>query len=209
MQSATFPVSILVDLAALAAIVLCTARGYRRGLSGELAQVIGLLVGLVLGLVAFEWSQDWLVREPAMADRPGNARFAAIAIAMVATLAGILLVRWLLRRVLSSTIPEGPDHAGGAVAGFLRGATWVSMAFLLANLVPIPEVNRIFGQESYVGRPIVRLLVLIEDALPDEVHAVRDQLRGVQPPDSDPAGKPPDEPPSANAPPSSPTRPSR
>ena len=190
MQSVSSPASIVVDTAAVVVLVFCTARGYRRGFSGELAHTIGLLVGLVLGLVAFEWSQAWLARETTLTDRPGAVRLAAIASATVATVVGILLVRSLLGRVLRLAIEEGPDRTGGALAGFFRGSLAVLTVFLLANLVPFPTVNRLFGEESFVGRPVARLLVRIEDALPDEVQAVRDGLHSVSPLATDSAATP-------------------
>lgn len=148
----------LVDLAAVVLVILAALRGMLRGLSGELAALVGAGAGLLLGLMAYAPCADWLVKQAHMSERA--ALTASFGVIVIGAIMLFLVVRWAMGKVMHVVVEPGPDRACGIVAGLLHGLVLVVIVFVLLNLAPNAELNRLFGSESFVG-------TLVHRAAPD------------------------------------------
>ena len=147
------PVS-LVDVIALAAIALGTVRGYFRGLSGELARVISLVAAFAIGLRFYEPLAEQVMAYTRISGE--NAPVAAFIITVAAAIVCLFLMRFVLKRIMKVVIEERADKVGGVIAGLLRSVLVVLIVFLALNLWPNERLNRVFGEESLIGRVVLK-----------------------------------------------------
>jgi len=155
----------IVDVAAAALVALAALRGSFRGLSRELAGLVSVVSATVLGILFYRPTGAWLVNHSRLADRPAcAAAFAAIAVG-VWVLAWLL--GWLLRRVFRVVAEERAERIGGGLAGALSGICLVVVVLVAANLVPHPELNRRFGEESICGNLLRRTVPYLHDLVED------------------------------------------
>jgi membrane protein required for colicin V production len=166
------PVS-LVDVIAFAAVALGAVRGYFRGLSGELARVISLVAALVLGLRFYRPLAEWVMAYTRIAEE--NAPIAAFIITVLTAVVCLFFLRYLLKRIIKVAIEEGADKIGGVIAGLIRSVVMVLIVFLALNLWPDERLNRAFGEESLIGRLVLkaapRARAYVEDRVQDEADA--------------------------------------
>jgi len=151
-----------VDVAALIVIGICVLRGWRRGLSGELAQLVGVVGALVFGLLAYRPFSFWLLEHTRLTDRPGRA--VAFLASLVAALVVMILLRLALRSIIRIVVNERFDHAAGLLAGLVRGVTITGIVFLVMNLWPHPYLNRKFGEDSVFGVLLLRAMPALRAA---------------------------------------------
>lgn len=146
----------IVDGLAVLAMLWGLYRGLRRGLSGELGQLIGVIAALVFGLNAYRPVSAWLLGATRLTGR------SAVVIAFLVTLAAALVVwillRALFRRLMRVVIEARFDHGLGLAAGFVRSALLVVIVFAIMNLWPNATLNRIFGEDSFVGTLVLKLV---------------------------------------------------
>jgi len=146
----------LLDVLAISLVCLMTVRGYLRGLSGELAQLVSLGVAFFLGIRYFTPIANWMVIHTRL-----NLESARV-VGFVATVLSAFLVMHVLRRLLGVfmkiVFEDKFDRVGGLVAGFLRGCVLLIIVFLAMNLWPHPYLNRKFGTESVIGSFLMRSL---------------------------------------------------
>jgi uncharacterized membrane protein required for colicin V production len=154
----------LVDLAALLAVLWGMVRGFRRGLSGELSQLIGAAAALVFGINVYRPLGAWLAGVTRLAGRSAGVG------AFLATLAAALVVwialRALFRRLMRVVIEEQCDTWLGLAAGAGRALLFIAMAVVAMTLWPNPTLNRVVGEESLAGRTVLRLLPAFTDDAP-------------------------------------------
>ncbi len=146
----------LLDVVALLVVLYCTFVGWRRGLSGELARLTTLLLALLLATRLRTPLAD-LIRDGSRLEAPAAGALAFILIAIIVLIALSLICR-LLRRVMQVTFTPGLERGGGLAAGCLRGVALVLTVFFALNLWPHDYLNRVFGQESLIGRVVQRIL---------------------------------------------------
>lgn len=145
-----------VDIAAVILMLLCAIRGLRRGLSGELASALSLLSAFVLAMYFWRPLLSW-IEENTLLEQ-GSAKAAAFVATFFLGLVLILVLGALLKRIISVAIKDEADKVGGFFAGIVRSVVIVAIVFLLMNLVPSEYLNRKFGEESLIGRALIRHL---------------------------------------------------
>lgn len=153
----------LIDTVALAVVGAGMLRGYWRGLSGELAQLIGLVSAFVLGLSVYRGVGEWLADRTRLEGRP--AAIVAFLGTMAVAAGVMLLVRLVLRRVMKVVVEEKIDRPAGCIAGFLRATLFVVLVFVVMNLWPHEYLNAKFGEESAIGRLVVRLMPAMREGV--------------------------------------------
>jgi hypothetical protein len=60
---------------------------------------------------------------------------------------------------------EGFDKGAGVIAGMLRMSIIVCIIFLCMNLIPHEYLNRVFGEESAIGRVVVKYVPTVRETL--------------------------------------------
>lgn len=153
-----------VDYAAIAALIAGAAQGLRRGLSGELAHVFGLLAAFLLSLWFWEPFVSWTESHTRLGWQ--SARAVAFLSLLFGGLIFLMMLRHVLKKIISVVVKDEADRTGGLIAGIVRSVVVITIFFLVMNLWPNKYLNRKFGEESLIGRTILKTLP--EDALPAE-----------------------------------------
>ena len=153
----------LIDVIALLFLVLGTFVGYRRGLSGELSRLVSVIFALLVGLQVYRPLGAWVVEHTRLEAR--SAETCAYAVTIVAAILGMVLVRVLFKFLMKLVFEETTDKVGGAVAGFLRACATVLIVFVLMNLWPHDYLNRHFGEESLIGRIVLKHLPSVREKM--------------------------------------------
>lgn len=153
----------MADLAALLIFFFAAFHGLHRGLSGELAQVLGIVAAIFIGFVAFD------PLGACFADRleltPMAARVAAFAVIMALSMVVLLLIRITLRSVMRVVIGDRLDRIAGFLAGTVRAVLVVVILFVIMNLVPNEKLNHSFGEGSLVGSALIHYLPLLRQEI--------------------------------------------
>lgn len=143
----------MVDVVAAILLVIGVWRGFRRGLSGELAKLISLVVMMVAG---------WQFYQP-LSERLGGTRLSSEGAQLAAFLGTVIaagLAMWLLwlvlRHLMEFKFKTPLEQIGGMAAGATRTLILFSIIVVCMALTPIPYFRRVFGEESLLGSVIMR-----------------------------------------------------
>jgi len=174
-----------VDIVAFVAIAIGVWQGFRRRLSGELAGLISSAVALLAGLLLCRPIGDALLAN----TRLGPEAARTLGFVLAATTAGILMVvlRFVLKGVMQIVVEETTDKIAGCIAGAVRMTVIVLIAFLIMNLVPHDYLNRLFGEESLIGRGVLRGVPVIRDkiesheGLREHAERARERAESIRP----------------------------
>jgi uncharacterized membrane protein required for colicin V production len=153
----------IVDLAALALVIIGILGGARRGLSGELARVIAIAASVYAAWYLSGPATEWL-----SARQPEWTQQKSLGVAFTALILAALIVSWLLRAALRSVMTfafKGRlERIGGAVCGLLRGCIFAAVILLLLSLVPHEGLRYAVTEDSWTGRLVgQKLLPFYED----------------------------------------------
>jgi len=96
----------------------------------------------------------WLLEYTRLDERPAFI-LAFIATMFLATMV-MLLLRFVLKNIIKIVINKKFDKLAGCVAGFIRATVFVIIFFLMMNLWPHDYLNRVFGEESFIGSIVLR-----------------------------------------------------
>ena len=123
-----------LDLAVGLALVAATVSGYRQGLLSRICTVVGSVGGLLLVAANLRWV---VARLPIGDRRPGlvGVLIALGLGAIVGRIAGVVIGRWLRRRLPTHPVRQA-DRLGGAGLGAAGVAVVVWLAAPLFALVP-------------------------------------------------------------------------
>jgi len=154
MNEASFNV---VDIVALVFVGYGMVRGWMRGLSGELARLIGLGTAVVAGWLFYLPFSD-RIAEFTRLSLKASGLTAFVLLFLVAGF-GMVLVRWCLRNIAEFKFKPPFEQIGGLVAGALRCLCILVTIILVATLSPSGFLQRTFGEESAIGRGVTKVLL--------------------------------------------------
>ena len=170
MQSLAF-ISI-VDLVALVFILLSSIVGYIRGLSGEIARLVGMVAACVVGVVTYEPAAAWLAAHSHLEER--LARALTFAVIVLTSIVVMFVLRFVCKHVMRLVIDESFDKKGGMLAAVLHSSLFVFMVFVAMNLWPSEALNRKFGEESVIGRLTVRMMPVLKEQVEQKLEERKD-----------------------------------
>ncbi len=159
----TIPNLNLVDIVALGLIAIGGIQGFFRGLSGELARLIGVIVAFVAGVSLHGAVGEWILKNTRLMDQTAHA-VAFIATVVLAVLI-MLAIRLVVKRLIKVVFADGFDKTVGIVAGLARMSVVVCIIFLIMNLIPHDYLNRQFGERSAIGSVVVRYVPTVRETL--------------------------------------------
>jgi uncharacterized membrane protein required for colicin V production len=153
------PAAAAIDIVAMALILLGILNGLRRGLSGELSCFMCVMTA---SLVAIYFHDNWVpyIEQHVTGERQSAVAFSFIAMLGAAWVLAILL-RLMLRRAAMITFDRKFDRVGGAISGLLSSTILIILVFLIMSVWPDRTVNRVFRDESLVGRAIATHLPML------------------------------------------------
>lgn len=163
-----------IDIGALLIICLSTLRGFHRGLSGELAQLVSVTAALILGLYSFQPFGAWILANTHLSSRSAHAL--AFGATVAAVILAMVLLGFVFRSIMKIVFEEKVDKPGGGLAGFISGVLVVVILFMILTLFPHDYLNRQFGEGSIIGRVVVKWTPAIHDSI-DELPASKDVKR--------------------------------
>lgn len=147
-----------VDIGALVLIFLELFLGLRRGLAGTLFRLMCTLAILLCGLRFYQPFGRLLAEHTTrLANDPDLAGALALLLILVVLGLGFLLLRWLLRILMTVTFNEKINSSGGGIVGIFQGLTLVFLLVFAISLWPQPAVQQLFVQNSLVGRAVARM----------------------------------------------------
>jgi uncharacterized membrane protein required for colicin V production len=159
----TIPELNLVDIAALILVGMGGIQGCIRGLSGELARLVGTLAAFAAGVTLQKPVGAWILEHTRLEDQPAHA-VAFIATVLLAIIV-MFLLRLVLKRIMKVVFTDGLDKVLGVCAGLIRMAVVACIIFLVMNLIPNDYLNRHFGEESAIGSVVVQYIPTIRETL--------------------------------------------
>jgi|GEM_PF-1680546 len=140
------------DIFLLAVMIVLAVRGALRGFLAEIAGLVGLIGGVIL---AGHWYHAVGDRMAGFVGQSGWTYIAAYVLILAAFFLAVGLTARVLGKIMSLGCADAINHAGGAVAGFLKGfAIACAVAYFACLAVP---------QSDVVSKS--QMLPLIRDAL--------------------------------------------
>ena len=161
------PVINVIDIAALIIIGVNIIIGMRRGLSGELAGLVGTIAAFGLGAHFLAPFGAWLKDHTRLGERPAQAlAFISVVVCVIIVM---ILLRLILGKIMKLSFEPAVDKIGGFVSGLVRSCVLVLIIVVSVQICPNDYLNRKFGEESVVGRSVVKYVMpRVEDKAPVE-----------------------------------------
>ena len=153
----------LVDICAIGLIAIGGIQGFFRGLSGELARLIGAILAFLAGVSLHGPVGEWILKNTRLEDQTAHA-VAFVATIVLAVLI-MLTLRLIIKRLIKVVFAEGFDKAMGVFAGLARMSVVVCIIVMVMNLIPHEYLNRHFGEESAIGSVVVRYVPTVRETL--------------------------------------------
>lgn len=166
----------IIDIAAIAIVILGIIQGYRRRLSGELAHLISVVAAFSIGVFFFRPVGSWFTDHTRLTDQ--GSHVVAFITTMLASLIVMTLLRIVLGRVMKVVIEPEVDRTAGAIAGFCRASVFVIIVFIIMNMWPHDYLNRVFGEESLIGGIVIKCMPTVQEVVEehrDKVEELRDR----------------------------------
>jgi uncharacterized membrane protein required for colicin V production len=157
----------VIDIAAVIVVCVSLIIGIRRGLSGELAGLIGTIAAFGLGAHFLAPFGVWLQAHTRLGERPAQAlAFISVAVGVIIVM---ILLRLLLGKIMKISFEPAVDKFGGFASGLIRSCVLVLIIFVSIQMCPNDYLNRKFGEESVVGRFVAKhVMPRVEDKKPVE-----------------------------------------
>lgn len=170
------------------------AMGAVRGLSHELAMLIGMIAAVTVTWLFYEPVSAWLCGHWT-GLHPEITRLVAVAALVTATLAGMHALRKGLGALMTFSFKGPVERVGGLLAGVVRRGAVFLMALLLASFVPWSALQRAVMFQSRVGSAVLPHLVEGYNAVAERIAVIQAEVPvGVELPH---AVMPPEVPPEA------------
>jgi len=170
------------------------AMGAVRGLSHELAMLIGMIAAVTVTWLFYEPVSAWLCGHWT-GLHPEITRLVAVAALVTATLAGMHALRKGLGALMTFSFKGPVERVGGLLAGVVRRGAVFLLALLLASFVPWSALQRAVMFQSRVGSAVLPHLVEGYNAVAQRIAVIQAEVPvGVELPH---AVMPPEVPPEA------------
>jgi uncharacterized membrane protein required for colicin V production len=138
-----------VDGLFVAVLLYGAAMGAVRGLSYELATLIGLVVAVVATRLLYEPLAAWLCGR--WDWNPEITRLLAVVVLVLAVLYGMRLLRLALGTLVTFSFKGPVERLGGLLAGVFRQGALFLVALLAASFVPWSLLQRAVMYDSRIG----------------------------------------------------------
>ena len=133
------------------------AMGAVRGLSHELAMLIGMVVAVVATRVLYEPVSAWICETWGWNEE--ITRLMAVVVLVMAVLYGMRLLRIALGTLMTFSFKGLVERVGGLLTGMVRQGTVFLVLLLAASFVPSSGLQRAVMYDSATGRTALPFLV--------------------------------------------------
>ena len=146
-----------VDWLFVAVLLYGAAMGAVRGLSHELATLIGMVVAVIVTRLFYEPVSFWICDKWGWNEE--ITRLAAVVALALLTLYGMRLLRLALGALMTFAFKGPVERIGGLLAGFVRLGAISLVLLLAASFVPSAWLQRAVMYDSRIGPAVLPLLV--------------------------------------------------
>lgn len=164
-----------VDAVALVIVLIGTVIGLRRGLTGQIALLLGALTLGACIVKGFTPCHDWLIRRFAMGDDQATAL--ALAVVVAIPVAIVWQFSFLANRLKQIPLLAWLDHVGGAVAGGISAAAFVVLAVVVLNVLPPAFRPPGMTPASWVMRHLIGVEKEAANSLQTRIMTLRDEIQ--------------------------------
>ena len=165
-----------VDWLFAAVLVYGAVMGLVRGLSSELATLIGMVVAVLVTRLFYEPLAGWVCGR--WGWDPGFTRLVAVVLLALATLYGMRLLRIALGSLMTFAFKGVAERLGGLLTGTIRqGATFL-VILLAASFVPSSWLQRAVMYDSATGRAALPVLVEKYNELAEKAAMIQAEVPG-------------------------------
>lgn len=162
-----------VDWVFIAFVLYGATMGALRGLSHELATLIGLLVAVLVTRLSYEPLANWGCER--WGWNPGITRLIAVILLVVLALYGMRLLRLALSHLMTFAFKGAVERLGGLLAGAFRWAGLALLLMLAAYFIPLASVQRPV-QSSATGDRLLPHLVAGYNALAEKAQMIEAEV---------------------------------
>jgi uncharacterized membrane protein required for colicin V production len=155
-----------VDWLFAAVLLYGAVMGLVRGLSHELATLIGMVVAVVVTRLFYEPVSAWICEK--WNWNPEITRLAAVVALMLLTIYGMRLLRIALGALMTFAFKGLVERLGGLVTGFVRVGVTFLVLLLAASFVPSAWLQRAVMYDSATGRAVLPYLVKEYNAMAEK-----------------------------------------
>ena len=155
----------VVDAIASILIIIGGAQGFIRGLSGELARLLGAVCAFVAGALLHEPIGTWIAAHTRLADQ--TAHILTYTVTVLSALILWNLLHKLLKKCLLLLVSVKFDKAAGVIAGMIRMTTLIGIIFIAMHIWPQAPFKEHVGTASFFGRQAIRLVPAVQQKLDD------------------------------------------
>lgn len=168
----------VVEIGGLVLVLWEFLWGLKRGLSGELSRLISTVIVLIAGLRFYQTLGRLLIDNTRLAENPELA----LAVAFLLIVAGVallfIILRLILRLLMSVKFNEKIDRSGGGFAGIVRGVLMAILCLYAIGLWPHAYLHNLVHKQSIAGQTVFKYAPPIIAKL----NAIRWLDVGVKPP---------------------------
>ncbi len=155
----------LADYVILGLLAVGLIQGFVRGLSRELARVLGVVAALFVGWRYSPILGDWLIGNSRLEGLSAYlAGFIAAVVATAVVMYGLFLA---FRLIMQFSFKGKLERLGGMLAGAIRMLTMVCLVVLAVSLWRIEPLHTHLCQESVIGSAVSGRLMPLYDRLLD------------------------------------------
>ena len=152
--------------------------GLKRGLSGEFSRLIGTMIVLVVGLRFYQAFGRLLISNTRLSENQELALAVAFILIVIGFALLLLILRLIMRLLVSVKFNDKIDRPGGGLAGLLRGALMALLCVYAIGLWPHEYLRNVVRKQSIIGRTVFQYAPPVIEKL----HAIRWLDVGVNPP---------------------------
>ncbi len=146
-----------VDWLFVAVLIYGAAMGAVRGLSHELATLIGMVVAVVVTRLFYEPVSFWICDHWGWNEE--ITRLAAVVALVLLALYGMRMLRIALGTLMTFAFKGPVERIGGLLAGLFRLGAIFLVLLLAASFVPSTWLQRAVMYDSRIGPAVLPLLV--------------------------------------------------
>jgi uncharacterized membrane protein required for colicin V production len=168
----------VVELGAIVLVLWELLWGLKRGFAGELSRLISTTIALVAGLRFHQTVGRLLVDNTRLSEDPELALAVAFLLIVACVALLFIVLRLILRLLMTVKFNDKIDRSGGGVAGLLRGMLMALLCVYAIGLWPHEYLQNMVRKQSSVGRMVFRYAPTVIGKL----NAIRWLDVGVKPP---------------------------
>jgi len=163
-----------VDGLFAAVLIYGAAMGLVRGLSHELATLIGMVVAVIVTRLFYEPVSLWICGQ--WGWDPGMTRLVAEVALALLSLYGMRLLRIALGAMMTFSFKGLVERMGGLLAGVCRLGVIFLVLLLAASFLPSSRLQRAVMIDSATGRAVLPVLVEGYNALAEKAAMIQAEI---------------------------------